>query len=225
MKRSVLDALRACRQARRTVLLATHLPTGEQAVVAEGGADALPAELRQAAETALADGRSRTVGDHFLQVFAPEPRMVVIGAVHVTQALAPMAVLAGYAVTVVDPRAAFATAERLPGVAISHDWPDEALTAFGIDRATALVFLTHDPKIDDPGLHVALRSPAFYVGALGSRRTHAKRVERLRQAGFGEAEIARVRAPVGLAIGAVSPAEIAVSILAEVTAARRGRLG
>lgn len=222
MRRPVLDALLARIRDKRTVVLATHLPDGDQRVVAADLAADLPPEIAEAAAQALRDGHSRAAGDWFVQAFTPAPRLVVIGAVHITQALVPMAALAGYAVTVIDPRGAFATEARLPGVDLRRDWPDEALPAVGIDRGTALVFLTHDPKIDDPGLHLALRSEAFYVGALGSRRTHARRVARLREAGFGEDEIARIRAPVGIHIGAVSPAEIAISIMAEITAARRG---
>jgi xanthine dehydrogenase accessory factor len=222
MKRAMLDAVLTHIRAKETAGLVTHLTDGAQWAIAPGTLHDVPPEIAGTAAQALRDGRSRAEGDWFVQVFLPSPRLVVVGAVHVTQALAPIAALAGYAVTVVDPRAAFATEERLPGVDLRRDWPDEALAAIGIDRGTALVFLSHDPKIDDPGLHLALRSPAFYIGALGSRRTHAKRVARLREAGFGDDEIARIRAPIGLAIGAVSPAEIAVSIMAEITAARRG---
>jgi xanthine dehydrogenase accessory factor len=137
--------------------------------------------------------------------------------VHIAQSLVPMAAIAGYAVTVVDPRGAFATDARFPGVTLATDWPDDALTALDPDRRTAIVTLTHDPKLDDPALHVALRSPAFYIGALGSRRTHARRVERLREAGFNDKEIGRIHAPIGLDIGAVSPAEISISILGQIT--------
>ena len=143
--------------------------------------------------------------------------MIVVGAVHIAQSLVPMAALAGYDVTVVDPRRAFATDARFPGVTLSTDWPDDALTALDPDRRTAVVTLTHDPKLDDPALAVALRSTAFYIGALGSRRTHARRVERLREAGFNDKDIARIHAPIGLDIGAVSPAEISISILGQIT--------
>jgi xanthine dehydrogenase accessory factor len=143
--------------------------------------------------------------------------MIVVGAVHIAQPLAAMAALAEYAVTIVDPRQAFATQERFPGVALVGDWPDAALRALAPDARTAVVALTHDPKLDDPALAAALRSPAFYVGALGSRKTHAARIERMRAHGFSDAELTRIHAPVGLDLGARSPAEIAVSILAEVT--------
>ena len=144
--------------------------------------------------------------------------MIVVGAVHIAQSLVPMATLSGYDVTIVDPRQAFATEARFPGVALQHDWPDDAMSALDPDRRTAVVTLTHDPKLDDPALTVALRSEAFYIGSLGSNRTHAKRLARLIEAGLTESELARIHAPVGLDIGAVSPAEIAVSIMAQITA-------
>jgi len=144
-----------------------------------------------------------------------------VGAVHAAQSLVPLARLAGYDVTVIDPRTAFATSERFPGVTLRHDWPDKALSALRPDHRTAVVTLTHDPKIDDPALRAALISNAFYIGALGSRRTHAKRVERLTEAGFDAATLARIHAPVGLAIGALTPGEIAISIIAEITAVLR----
>jgi len=151
----------------------------------------------------------------------PPVRAVVIGAVHISQAFAPLARVTGLDVTIVDPRTAFATPERFPDVPVLAEWPDAALARLGLDRYTALLALTHDPKIDDPALDAALRSPAFYVGALGSKKTHARRVERLAGAGFGEGDIARIHAPIGLDIGAVSPAEIALSILAEIVATLR----
>jgi xanthine dehydrogenase accessory factor len=146
----------------------------------------------------------------------------VVGAVHVAQALVPIAATVGFAVTVIDPRRAFATPERFPGVSLSFDWPDEAMAAMALDGRSAVVTLTHDPKLDDPALDVALRSPCFYIGALGSRRTHAKRVARLRELGHDDGAIARIHAPVGLDIAAETAPEIALSVLAEVVAARRG---
>ena len=147
--------------------------------------------------------------------------MLLVGAVHIAQALGPMAALAGYGVSVIDPRRSFATDARFPGMALFHDWPDEAMAALGLDSRTAVVTLTHDPKLDDPALAAALRSPAFYIGALGSKRTQAARLSRMAEAGFTPADLARIHGPVGLSIGALSPAEIAVSILAQVTAVRR----
>jgi xanthine dehydrogenase accessory factor len=154
-------------------------------------------------------------------VQVPPVRAVLVGAVHISQALAPMASGLDLDVTIVDPRTAFATPERFPDVPVLAEWPDAALPRLGLDRYTALLALTHDPKIDDPALVAALRAECFYIGALGSKKTHARRVERLTEAGFGEADIARIHAPIGLDIGAVSPAEIAVSILAEMVATLR----
>ena len=171
----------------------------------------------------FASDRSGFEGETFVAVQNPPLRLIVVGGVHVAQPLVAMAQLAGYAPSVVDPREAFASADRFPGTALSHDWPDEALSTLALDARCAVVTLTHDPKLDDPALTVALRSPAFYVGALGSTRTHAKRVARLGEAGVSEAQLARLHAPIGLPIGAASPAEIAVAILAEITARLRGR--
>jgi xanthine dehydrogenase accessory factor len=167
--------------------------------------------------------RSGMEGAEFVAIHNAPLRMVVVGAVHIAQALVPMARLAGYDVTLIDPREAFGSAPRFPGETVVHDWPDEAMAAAQPDARTAVVTLTHDTKLDDPALAVALRSPAFYIGCLGSTRTHARRVERLRAAGFSAAEIARIHAPVGLDIGARTPAEIALSALAQITQAlRRG---
>jgi xanthine dehydrogenase accessory factor len=218
-----LAKIAEAQRAQRGAVLATDIENGKSTALIEG--EKPDGALADAAMTALGADASRTVeiGGRkvFLNVFAPPSRMVLVGAVHIAQALAPMAALAGYAVTVVDPRSAFATEARFPGVDISHDWPDEALAAFKPDRRTAVVTLTHDPKLDDPALAAALRSGAFYIGALGSRKTHAARLGRLKEQGFGDADIARIHGPVGLAIGAVSPAEIAVAILGEITRDRR----
>jgi xanthine dehydrogenase accessory factor len=215
----VADAQRA----QRGAVLATDLASGETTALIEDGK--ANSALADAARSAIAADASRTVEiagrKVFLNVFAPPARMALVGAVHIAQALAPIAVLAGYALTIVDPRSAFATEARFPGVALLHDWPDEALAAFKPDRRTAVITLTHDPKLDDPALAAALHSDAFYIGALGSRKTHAARLARLKEQGFGDADIARIHGPVGLAIGAVSPAEVAVSIMAEVTRERR----
>ena len=155
-------------------------------------------------------------------MFNPPLDLAIIGAVHIAQPLARMAALADYAVRIIDPRTAFATEERFPDVALSHEWPDEALALKPLTARSAIVALTHDPKLDDPALTVALRSPAFYIGALGSRQTHARRLERLKEAGFSDADLARIHGPIGLKIGARSPAEIAVSVLGEMTAILRG---
>jgi xanthine dehydrogenase accessory factor len=160
-------------------------------------------------------------GRVFLTVHVPSARLVITGAVHISQALAPMAALVGYDVTIVDPRTAFASQERFPDVKVIAEWPDAALPPLNIDHYTAFVALTHDPKIDDPALTHALARDCFYIGALGSRKTHGRRVERLKAAGFSDDAIARIHAPIGLAIGAISPSEIAVSIMAEITARLR----
>jgi len=156
-------------------------------------------------------------GRVFFTVHVPSPRLVITGAVHISQALAPIGKLLGYDVTIVDPRTAFASEERFPDVKVIAQWPDEALPPLNIDRYTAFVALTHDPKIDDPALKHALARDCFYIGALGSKKTHARRVERLKQAGLNDADIGRIHAPIGLPIGAVSPAEIAIAIMAQVT--------
>jgi xanthine dehydrogenase accessory factor len=225
VKRDVLDGVLAAWQAKRAIALVTDLGSGVQRLVGAEVPDLAPAVARAVRE-ALARDECRNVAEEgrtlFVQPFSPPLRMIVVGAVHIAQPLARMAALAEYAVVIVDPREAFATEQRFPGVELTTAWPDQALASLEPDARTAVVTLTHDPKLDDPALAVALRSPAFYVGALGSRRTHEARLARLRERGLGEAELARIHAPVGLDVGARSPAEIAVSILAEVTLALRG---
>ena len=203
----VLDQLLADRAARRPVALLTNLETGDTELIYD--------------HDALDEDRSRMAEGVFVQVHNPPPRLIIVGAVHISQPLARIAQLAGYAVTLVDPRGAFTGGGRFPGLTVIEQWPDDALAALNLDARCAVVTLTHDPKLDDPALTVALRSPAFYIGCLGSRRTHAKRLERLAELGFGEAEQARLHGPVGLHIGASSPAEIALSIMAEITQVRR----
>lgn len=199
----------------------TWLDGSRQELAEAGALERLEAPLCEAAAQALRSDRasSHDVGGAtvFVQPVNPALRMLIVGAVHIAQYLAPMASSAGYDVTVVDPRSAFATPERFPGCAISHEWPDEALAKIGLDARAAVVTLTHDPKLDDPALLAALSSEAFYIGSLGSRRTHGKRLERLRDHGVAVDALARIHGPVGLDIGARSPAEIAVSILAQVT--------
>lgn len=162
-------------------------------------------------------------GQTFVAVHNPPLRLIVVGAVHIAQALVPMARIAGYDPVLIDPRDTFGSEARFPGEKILHDWPDEAVAALGLDARTALVLLTHDPKLDDPALEAALSAEAFYIGALGSTRTHAKRVARMEDAGFSPEQIARIHGPIGLDIGAAGPAEIAVAILAQMTAVLRGR--
>ncbi|HZT50349.1 MAG TPA: XdhC family protein [Stellaceae bacterium] len=230
MKLALLErALVASREGRSAALL-TDLKTGRQSFVEDGrdsGELPFTETLREGVRRALNDDRSGTVetesGPVFIEVFNPRLRCILVGAVHIAQPLARMAALAGYMVTVVDPRTAFASDERFPGVEISTDWPDDALAKLKLNRRTAVVTLTHDPKLDDPALATALRSDAFYIGALGSKRTHAARLKRLAELGFGEKDFARIHGPVGLDIGAVSPSEIAVSILAQITLTLRGQ--
>jgi len=236
---ALLHALRQARQERRLAIVATRLSDGAQSLLmeAEGLLDlaepvlkppaSLPlAALLPAAQEAAATDRSRLVDLQeeawFLHVHAPPPRLLIVGAVHIAQVLAPLARASGLSVAVIDPRESFATSDRFPSTDLHGSWPDEALNTLAIDRHTAIVTLTHDAKLDDPALQVALRSPAFYVGALGSRKTQEKRRARLQEAGVAPAEVARLRGPVGLAIGAIGAAEIALSILAEIVAVRRG---
>ena len=229
MKRGLLDRLLAIRNAKRPAALVTELTSGRQSLVAGPeihGDLPLDEQLLAMAGEAIADDRSGMLAAAdglFVQVFNPPLRLAVVGAVHIAQTLLPMAALAGYEVTLIDPRGAWATVERFPEVEMATDWPDEALARLKLDRRTAVVTLTHDPKLDDPALAAALRSEVFYIGALGSKRTHAGRLERLGEAGFTEADLQRIHGPVGLDLGAKTPAEIAVSILAEITQVLHGR--
>lgn len=223
MKRSLLEDLNVARRAGRPVVLTTALETGVQALLAPEalGADAVGEAGRRALRLDAAETVSTELGPVFVQPFNPRLRLFLVGAVHIAQPLSLMGAIAGYEVCVIDPREAFATAARFPGVQLSLDWPDESLQAALLDARCAVVTLTHDPKLDDPALQVALQSEAFYVGALGSRRTHAARLERLVESGLSADACARIRGPVGLSIGAKSPAEIAVSVLAQMTQSLR----
>jgi xanthine dehydrogenase accessory factor len=224
LRRETLDLLLQARSAKRPAALLRWLDTGREALVVAGEValgDPQPRAVLAAITDAHRRDRGTTIasgeGPLFIQVFNPPLRLVVVGAVHIAQALVPMASLSGYDVTVVDPRRAFASDARFPGVDVRQDWPDEALEELQPDARTAVVTLTHDPKLDDPALDLALKSDAFYIGALGSRRTHAGRLERLREMGHDALALARIHGPAGLAIGAVSPAEIAISVMAEMT--------
>jgi xanthine dehydrogenase accessory factor len=223
MTPDTIAALEAAKRDGRPVVLATRLPDGEQYLLPD---PALPEALNAAADHALHEDESGTVkignNDWFLHVYNPPLRLVVVGAVHIAQALVPFASQCGFAVIVVDPRRSFASDERFPNVTISTEWPDEAMDALRPDPRTAVVTLTHDPKLDDPALDRALKSRAFYIGALGSRRTHAARLKRLRELGHTEEAMARIKGPVGLNIEAVTAPEIALSIIAEIIAVRRG---
>jgi xanthine dehydrogenase accessory factor len=228
VKSSLLEQLLATARTSAPLALVTNLVTGAQALVGKTGSDGdltLHSDELDRVRQSIDDDRSGTLesatGLLFIEVWNPKPRLLVIGAVHTAQELVPLARSAGYEVTVIDPRTAFGTPARFPNTTIRNEWPDEAVPALAPDRRTAILTLTHDPKIDDPALTAALRSEAFYIGALGSRRTHAKRVARLKEAGFDDAAISRIRGPVGLAIGAQTPVEIAISIIAEITAVLR----
>ena len=211
------------RAARRPVALVTDLAGGDQRVVplaamASDPLGALLAERLRLGKSGLVSHEGRDV---FVSLQVPPVRLLVVGAVHIAQALATMAALAELDVTILDPRTAFATPERFPGVRVLAEWPDDVLPALAFDAHTAIALLTHDPKIDDQALIAALRAECFYIGALGSRKTHGRRLDRMRAEGFRDENLARIRAPIGLDIGAVSPAEIAVAILGEIVAARR----
>jgi len=219
MKIDILTALNAERQARRAAIVITDTTSGKQRLVkvADVPKDPLRAELAERLRTGKSGMAETAEGRVFFTVYVPAPQLVITGAVHISQALAPIGKMLGYDVTIVDPRTAFASIERFPDVKVVAEWPDTALPPLNVDRYTAFVALTHDPKIDDPALTHALKRDCFYIGALGSRKTHARRVERLKQQGFTDADIARIHAPIGLDIGAVSPAEIAVAIMAQIT--------
>ena len=224
MKLTTIKALNDARNNGKSARLYSDLESGAETLTVKGegtGDIELTPAIREAAERAHNEDRGRVVETDgrriFIQVFNPPRRLIIVGAVHISQPLVPMARLAGYDVTVIDPRSAWATPERFPDIEIDSRWPDDALEDLKPDTRTAVVTLTHDPKLDDPALTVALRTNAFYIGALGGRKTAGKRRERLTEEGFGPDDFARIRGPVGLDIGAVSPAEIAVSIVGQIT--------
>ena len=223
MRLDILSTLNAERAARRAVLVVTETENGRQRLVK--GEEVARDPLKEFLVKHLRSGKSGMEetpdGKVFLTVHVPPPRLVITGAVHISQALAPMAKILNYDVTIVDPRTAFASPERFPDTKVIAEWPDTALPPLGIDRYTAFVALTHDPKIDDPALTHALARDCFYIGALGSKKTHGRRVERLKALGVTDAQIARIHAPIGLSIGAVSPSEIAVAIMGQITASLR----
>jgi len=219
LRLDVLKTLNEERAARRAVIVVTNQESGAQRLVklADIANDPLKAVLQEHLRTGKSGVEDTPEGKVFLTVHAPSHKLVITGAVHISQALAPMGQLLGYDVTIVDPRTAFASIERFPDIKVIAEWPDKALPPLGIDRYTAFVALTHDPKIDDPALTHALKSDCFYIGALGSRKTHARRVERLKQQGLTDNDIGRIHAPIGLDIDAETPAEIAVAIMGEIT--------
>lgn len=223
MDKTIAEKIIEARETRRPVALVTVLETGAQRLIGRGE----DAGLGDAVRDAFRRDRSGTVespeGEVFVRVYNPPLRMLVIGAVHTAQFLVPLAAMLDYDVTIIDPRGAFATDERFPGVKLMAEWPDEVLPQIGLDARTAMIALTHDPKIDDVALTLALASDCLYIGALGSTRTHAKRLDRLKAAGIDAAAVARIHAPIGLDIGAQGPAEIALSIMSQVTAVLRGK--
>jgi xanthine dehydrogenase accessory factor len=228
MKRAILDDLMDARAKGRPVALATNLRSGQQLLIFAGetkGDLCLDIDMVMAAGEAIKTDRNITLstpaGQVFVHVHNPAPRLFLVGAVHIAQPLARMGQLSGYGVTIIDPRRGFAGGGRFEGLDVTGEWPDEALLRLNPDARSAVVTLTHDPKLDDPALDAALRSPVFYLGALGSKKTHAARLERLRAKGFDDRTLARIHGPVGLSIGAVSPAEIAVSVMAQITQVRR----
>ena len=223
MQLDLLTALNTERAARHAAVVVTQVESGKQRLVkaADIARDPLRAVLAEHLRTSKSGMEETAEGRVFLTVYVPPPQLVITGAVHISQTLAPIAKLLGYDVSIVDPRTAFATAERFPDVKVIAEWPDKALPPLGIDRYTAFVALTHDPKIDDPALTHALARDCFYIGALGSKKTHARRIERLKAQGLSDAALARIHAPIGLQIGAVSPSEIAVAIMGEITAELR----
>ena len=229
MKRAFLERLDAARRAKQPTVVATRLSDGAQALIVDGdvvtGDLTVTSAIADAAQNALRRDKSGTEDGIFLQIFNPPLRLIIVGAVHIAQVLAPMATLAGYGVTVIDPRGAWASADRFPDIAVIQDWPEEAMLSLAPDRRTAVVALTHDPKLDDPALAVALATDAFYVGALGSKKTAAARAVRLKESDVSDGAIARIDGPIGMNIGAVSPAEIAVAILAKITLTLRGPKG
>lgn len=222
MRLDLLSSLNQERAARRAAALVTEIGGGQR-LVREQEIDRDPLSARIAEQ--LRNGKSARVEEagrgYFIEVHVPPPSLVIIGAVHISQSLAPMAQMLGYPVTIVDPRTSFAAPERFPNIPVHTEWPDQALPKLALDRWTAFVALTHDPKIDEPAIAAALKANCFYVGALGSKRTHAKRLERLAAARIEAAQLARIHAPIGLNIGAATPAEIAIAILAEITLRRR----
>lgn len=219
MRRDILERLLAARATRQAVALITDLSSGGQRLVSRGEASLDP--LASKLDEAFRLDHSSVHEKHFINIHNPPLRLVITGAVHIAQSLIPIAQQLGYDVTVIDPRGAFATGARFPGISLLAEWPDEVIPKLGLDARTALIALTHDPKIDDPALHAALSSDVFYIGALGSKKTQASRAQRMRVAGFTEQQISRIHGPIGLSIGARGAPEIAVSIMAEMTRALR----
>ena len=218
MKADVLSLVLEARKNRRSVAVITELGSGVQQVVTRADADEALEKRFRFDQSGIEIGEA---GESFVAIHNPPLRLVIIGAVHIAQSIIPMAQATNYDVSVIDPRGAFATGARFPGVTLIEDWPQDVLPKLGLDARTGFVALTHDPKIDDPALEIALRSDVFYIGALGSKKTQGSRMERLKSAGFDEAALGRIHGPIGLKIGAVGAPEIAISIMAELTQSLR----
>jgi xanthine dehydrogenase accessory factor len=229
MKKEILDIILTSRSKKQTLAVITRVADGMQWAVLENDSENHevfnPLEI-DTIKTSMRDNKSSLISDEkfFVHIYTPPLRLIIIGAVHIAQFLAPMAKVAGFDVTVVDPRSSFATPSRFPEINLSDEWPDDGILKLKPDTRTAVVTLTHDPKLDDPALVETLKTPAFYIASLGGTRTHGKRLERLKSEGFDEKELLRINGPAGLDIGSVAPSEIAISILAELTAALHGRL-
>ena len=229
MKKEILDTILTSRSKKQTLAVITRVADGMQWAMLENDSKNhevfTPLEL-DTIKNSMRDNKSGLISDEkfFTHIYTPPLRLIIIGAVHIAQFLAPMAKVAGFDVTVVDPRSSFATPSRFPEINLSDEWPDDGISKLKPDTRTAVVTLTHDPKLDDPALIETLKTPAFYIASLGGTRTHGKRLERLKGEGFDEKELLRINGPAGLDIGSVSPSEIAISILAELTAALHGRL-
>ena len=229
MKKEILDIILTSRSKKQTLAVITRVADGMQWAVLENDSENhevfTPLEI-DIIKKSMRDNKSGLISDEkfFAHIYTPPLRLIIIGAVHIAQFLAPMAKVAGFDVTVVDPRSSFATPSRFPEINLSDEWPDDGILKLKPDTRTAVVTLTHDPKLDDPALVETLKTPAFYIASLGGTRTHGKRLERLKIEGFDEKELLRINGPAGLDIGSVAPSEIAISILAELTAALHGRL-
>lgn len=221
MKASTIKLLLEAKNSRTPIVILKSLNSDDEQIVTIDGMSRLP-DLEMELEQAFVSDKSRIIqtslGEMFIQTFSPPPRLFIIGAVHVTQHMLPIARSVGYEPVIIDPRTAFATEERFGDANLIAKWPQDVLNETLLDSRSALVALTHDPKIDDPAIELALNNPCFYIGALGSRRTHGSRVQRLTSRGFDDSQISRIKAPIGLNIGAQGPAEIAISIMAEITA-------
>ena len=224
MKDETLNLILSEKNNRNTIIVATEINSGEQIIINEENDTDINNKILTAAKNNIIQGKSEVleIGSNkwFINITLPPLRLVTVGAVHIAQPLAEIATISGYEVIIIDPRAAFANNQRFPDIKIINEWPEVALNELGIDNRTAVVTLTHDPKLDDSALNAALKSKAFYIGSLGSKKTHKARVQRLKIANFSDDEIKRIHGPIGLAIGAKSPQEIAISIISEIITIR-----